>query len=213
MWKEHLTAVKNRAWVVFLTSIGILECMRNDKGEIRTPTEICWEFTFCQRSVGTGSCYEIPSAWMLTNNVLDSKWGLEVFVVSLLSGVLNDECIAAYRKELRQRQQSEVKLLYLRVEVMSLLRGSLVRILLGLPWNQTMLLQTVGTYEGVNKLSCSWKVGEWIPPLALRISLFLFLEDSSILFSKVTRLFCRSGLYQLTKWSMFCNWTNEMMHK
>lgn len=76
-------------------------------------------------------------------------------MVSLLSGVLNDECIAAYRKELRQRQQSEVKLLYLRVEVMSLLRGSLVRILLGLPWNQTMLLQTVGTYEGVNKLSCS----------------------------------------------------------
>lgn len=25
----------------FLTSLGILECMRNDKGEIRTTTEIC----------------------------------------------------------------------------------------------------------------------------------------------------------------------------
>lgn len=66
-------------------------------------------------------------------------------MVSLLSGVLNDECIAAYRKELRQLQHSEVKLLYVRVEVMSLLRGPLVGILLELPWNHSMLLHTVGT--------------------------------------------------------------------
>lgn len=41
-------------------------------------------------------------------------------MVSLLSGVLNDECIAAHRKELRQLQHSEVKLLNVRVELMSL---------------------------------------------------------------------------------------------
>lgn len=44
-------------------------------------------------------------------------------MVSLLSGVLNDECIAAHREELRQLQHSEVKLLNVRVELMSLLRS------------------------------------------------------------------------------------------
>lgn len=68
-------------------------------------------------------------------------------MVSLLSGLLNDECIAAHRKELRQLQHSEVKLLNVRVELMSLLRSPPLS-LLGLPCNQTTLLQAVGAYGG-----------------------------------------------------------------
>lgn len=67
-------------------------------------------------------------------------------MVSLLSGVLNDECIA-HRKEPRQLQHSEVKLPNVRVELMSLLRSPPLS-LLGLPCDQTTLLQAVGAYGG-----------------------------------------------------------------